>query len=51
MKALVTPLHSAYPSLAHQAESLNRQINRFVTGLSERDVVLIVDGKHILGIG
>lgn len=47
---LVTKISETYPTLAQQATSLARQINRFVTGLSQRDVVMVVRGEHIVGI-
>lgn len=44
-------ISAAYPSLAQQVPTLARQIKRFVTAVSERDIVVVAHSERVLGIG
>ncbi|MEW6546393.1 MAG: AAA family ATPase [Bacillota bacterium] len=48
---LAGKISTAYPSLAQEALTLARQMNWFVTRVSERDIVVVVRGQNVLGIG
>ncbi|MDI6893791.1 MAG: AAA family ATPase [Bacillota bacterium] len=49
--SLAGKISAAYPSLAQEALTLARQMNWFVTRVSERDIVVVVRGQDVLGIG
>ncbi len=49
--SLAEEIAAADPSLAQQARTLAKQINWFVTRVSEGDTVVVVSGQRVLGIG
>lgn len=49
--SLAGEISAKYPSMVQQATTLAKQVNRFVTAVSERDIVVVARGEQVLGIG